>query len=128
MRKHLNRSIAFLAGVLITASIFEIALRWFSPYGWGSFHVRDQLGSLILVAVWVLPGALLGFSRMRETRISLVQSAFLGALYWAVMSATVDDFGRLGLGLAAGVAYLVSGPVVVSWLGGLAVGRKHAHG
>lgn len=128
MRKHLDRGIAFLIGVLIAAYIFEVVLRWFSPFGWGVFHVRQQFESLLLASVWVLPGSLLGFSRVHEVRISLVQSALLGALYWAIVAATVDNFGHLGLGLVGGIAYLALGPVLVSWLGGLVVGNAYAHG
>lgn len=128
MREHLNRSAAFLAGFVVAGYISDVVLKSLSPYGWGDFHVSDHLTSLLVVTVWVVPASIVGFWKARRARISRYQSALLGALYWALVAATADHVGSLHLGLAVGIPYMLLGPLVVSWAGGLAIGQRQAHG
>ena len=128
MREYLSRGAAFLAGFVVSGYMFDVVWKSLSPYGWGAFQLGDHLATLLVSVAWVVPTSVLGFWKARRAQISLSQAGLLGAGYWALVAATADHVGRLNLGLAVGIPYLLLGPLLTSWFGGLAIGRRQAHG
>ena len=128
MRETIHRSIAFVVGFLAASYVFEVAMKWFTPYPWASFHVFGLLQALAVVTVLVLPGAIFGFFLASRHRTSFPQATLLGALYWSLGVVILYNYPNPGLGAVSGAVFIFGGAALVALLGGSALARREAYG